>query len=197
MKIGIDIDDTLSFLEKTRIKTAKKYLKDHGLNYKLIRRNTHLFSEMFNWSQEECDKFWFERADKMLLNAPIRKDASKVIKKLKKEGNEIIIITARTQKWHEDPFGMSEEWLRRNQIPYDELLVGFLDKTEICKEKEVDVFIDDMPKTLKKLKVFGIETILMKNSFNKKEENLKLVKNWKEVYKTIKQIEKKNNYVAN
>lgn len=193
MKIGIDIDDTLSFLEKTRVKTAKKYLKRNHLNYKLIRKDTHLFSEMFNWPQEECDKFWFEMADDMLLKAPVRKDASKVIKRLKKEGNEIIIITARTQKWHKNPFQMSEEWLNNNHIPYDELLVGFLDKTEICKEKGIDVFIDDMPNTLKKLKPFGIETMLMKNSYNVDEKDLKLVKNWKEIYNNIKKIELRNN----
>lgn len=188
MIIGIDIDDTLTYLKDVRIKTAEKYIKKNHLNFRLVRTDTYLFSEMFDWSAEECDKFWFAEGDKMLASVPARKNASKVITKLKSEGNKIIIITARTKEVHADPYKLSYDWLVKNRIPFDELLIGHLDKTQVCAEKHIDWFIDDKPSTLEKLNGVGIKTILMKNPHNENIDNLKnytVVENWNEIYDII------------
>ena len=42
------------------------------------------------------------------------------LEKLKNEGNKIIIYSART--WAE--YEMTESWLKRNKIPYDQLVLG-------------------------------------------------------------------------
>ena len=188
MTIGIDIDDTLTFLHDIKIKTAQNYISNHNLNFKLVRSDTHLFSEMFDWPASECDKFWFDEADKMLSEVKPRVFAREFIKKLKNLGHKIIIITARTKELHKDPYQLSCDWLRKNNIYFDELIVGCLDKTQICIDKKIDVFIDDMPSTLVKLQNLGIKTILIENPHNKKQNIYKgtIAKDWQEVETFIK-----------
>lgn len=193
MIIGIDIDDTLTYLHDIKIKIAKQYIKEHNLPYKLVRTDTYLFSEMFDWPIEECDKFWFANADKMLAEVKARQYAAEVISKLKHNGHKILIITARTKEWHADPYKLSYDWLVQNNIPFDELLVEYTDKTQICIDKKVDLFIDDRPKTLVKLNEVGIKTIMIKNPHNEMLQNdgkFTFAENWNDVYYIVKGLEK-------
>ena len=188
MTIGIDIDDTLTFLHDIKIKTAQNYITNHNLNFKLVNSATNQFSEMFDWPAAECDKFWFDEADKMLSKVKPRAFAREIIDNLRKSGHKIIIITARTKEWHKDPYKLSYDWLRKNNVYYDELLVGYSDKSQICIDKKIDIFVDDMPSTLVKLQNVGIETILMETPHNKKQNIYrgKIAKDWREVEAFIK-----------
>lgn len=138
-----------------KIKTAQNYIANHNLNFKLIKSETHLFSEMFDWPASECDKFWFDEADKMLSEVKPRILARETIRKLKDLWHKIIIIIARTKEWHKAPYQLSYDWLKENDIYFDELIVDCLDKTQICIDKKIDIFIDDMPSTLVKLQDLG------------------------------------------
>ena len=63
------------------------------------------------------------------------------------------------------------------------MLVGHLDKTQVCVEEKIDIFIDDMPNTLVKLQNIGIKTIMMKNPHNNSQHiySGKIVNNWQEI----------------
>ena len=187
MIIGIDIDDTLTYLQNIKIEFAEKYIKENNLPYKLINPNPAFLKEMFDWPIEECDKFWFAESLNMLSSAPARENASKVITKLKEFGHEIVIITARSSEWHEDPYGMSASWLTKNNIPFDKIIYGVQDKTQSCIDEKVDIFIDDMPNHLIKLQPLGIKTILMGTPHNENQNiyNGIRVKDWFEIEKYV------------
>lgn len=92
---------------------------------------------------------------------------------------------------HKDPYEISESWLKKNGIVFDKLLVGKEEKAQACLDENIDVFIDDLPKHVSDVNNNGRTTaILMQTIANK---NLKLdclrVKNWKQVYKIIKDME--------
>ena len=72
-----------------------------------------------------------------------REDVVDVIKKLRKDGHKIYIITARDSEFHNDPYELSKTWLDKNNIEYDKLIVNARDKVKICKEQNVNIFIDD------------------------------------------------------
>jgi uncharacterized HAD superfamily protein len=192
MKIGIDIDDTLTSLLDVRIKTAQDYIKRNNLPYHLVRTDTNLFSEMFDWNQEECDKFWFLEENEMLANVLPRENASKCIKQLKDLGYEIYIITGRSLKWHKDPLLESYTWLIKNDIPFDYLYVEQEDKAKKCLELKIDFFVEDMIETLNRISSVGVKTIMMENSHNiNRNDYIGLrAKNWNEVLEIIKNYKK-------
>lgn len=193
MIIGIDIDDTLTSLTKIKHKWCKKYIKQKGWQYKLVNKNARFIKDKFNMSEEHLNELWFDIADKMLNTAKPRKGASKYITKLKNQGHKILIITARHVRWHKDPYNMSVEWLQKNNIPYDELLVGNEKKDTICLEKKIDYLIDDYQENILSLHAVGLKTIMITTPNNKKfivPNTCVKLKNWKSIYNFL---QKQNN----
>ena len=194
MIIGIDIDDTLTYLYDVKIKTAQDYIKKNKMPYKMVKSDANFLSDMFDWPAEECDKFWLKESDKMLSKVKARDYASEVIKRLRQKGHKILIITARNKEWHDDPYELSSTWLKKNDILFDELLVGQMDKTQVCVDEGVDIFIDDMPENLVKPYDLGIETIMVINPHNIGQTiySGKSASSWLEIEKIINQIELEN-----
>lgn len=192
MIIGIDLDDTLTCLLKPKIKTAKKYIKLHNLKAKLVRKDSHLFYQLFNWDIETSNKFWWECADGMLLKVKPCMFVKSILKKLSNQGHKLLIISARGKDAHINPFNLSYNWLKNNNLVYDELFVEQKDKSVMCLQKNVDLFIDDQPDNLKILQTVGIKTVLIKASHNiKTDYNGLKAHNWLQIYKIIQKLNKK------
>lgn len=193
MNIGIDIDDTLTRLIKAKHKHLKKYLKDNNMPYKIVDKKTNDYMKMVNWTNEECQQYFDQDFDFLMIEAKPRLGVRKYITKLQKEGHKIIIITARKVPWNKEPVKMTVDWFNKYKIPYDELLTGYFDKSQIVKEKNIDIFIDDRIDTLRQINNQGIKTALMEASHN---QNIPLdfdcykLNNWKQAYKLIKTLEK-------
>ncbi|MBQ3494911.1 MAG: HAD hydrolase-like protein [Clostridia bacterium] len=192
MNIGIDIDDTLSTLFKLKIKFVKKYCKQKNWKYKFKSSESSFFSQMFEWpSEEDFKMFWNEKMDTMLSIAPLRKGVVNVLNKLKKQGHKLIIITARSEADHKKPYEMSYDWLTKNKIPFDKLFVGHLNKSHICLDEKIDIFIDDYPKNIIEVGEIGVETILIEAPHNKNfDGETQRAKNWKQIYKLIQERNK-------
>jgi len=152
MRIGIDIDGVLTDIEKFQIEYGSKYF--YKKNKKIINYKGNETTDIFNINLKEDDLFWND-AIKHYIKEPARNYASEVIKKLKKEGNEIYIITARTsnltytddidtKKMHK----LVRKWLKKYNIYYDKLIFSKEDKLEICLENNIDIMIEDKPKNI-------------------------------------------------
>lgn len=193
MIIGIDIDDTLTDLTESKILWVKSYLKDKGYSYNLVNSKTYKYKDMFDWPPEICDDFWFSRADELYSNVEPRKGVKEIIEKIKNDGHKIIIVTARSQKYHKDPWAMSYNWLTKNEIPFDELVIDAESKGLVCKQKNIDILIDDVPSNLEDAKNFGIKTILIRASHNMDfaDENQLILENWNQILDFIKSMNKK------
>lgn len=108
------------------------------------------------------------------------------IQLVKREKN-IIIISARWDRENRIISKITKEWLEKYKIKYDKLFIGHLDKREISKENNIDIFIDDSYKTCKLISETGIRTLLMNSRIN---ENLEIGKiervfSWKDIKKKI------------
>lgn len=93
---------------------------------------------MFNVSDELDNQFWNEYLYEYVTKNPSRKYASAVIKKLKDDGNEIYIVTARylTNRNTADGRKMREivtDWLKEQNIYYDEIIFSPKIKRKIVK----------------------------------------------------------------
>ena len=116
------------------------------------------------------------------------------IKKLKEEGNNIYIITARyEQDGIESVEGLTEEWLKKNKIEYDRLLINSSDKLKIAREYNIDVFIDDCFKFCKERNDAGIKSYMFVGTTNNNIETgeVEKVYSWPQVYFKIKEFTQK------
>lgn len=119
------------------------------------------------------------------------KYADKVLQKLKEDGNNIYFITARLTNINNcNTKKITENTLKENNIPYDRLIINASDKLKVCKEEEIELFIEDSYDTCKELTENGIKIILMTTKMNQQIEsgNIPRVHNWDEVYEKVEDI---------
>lgn len=90
----------------------------------------------------------------------------------------------------------TEEWLKKNGIAYDKLILDAQDKAKVCKEYEIDLFIDDSIKHCKKIESVGIKTFLYTSMMNEAVEvkELTRVYSWIQIYHKIQKILNKKLY---
>jgi uncharacterized HAD superfamily protein len=166
MNIGFDIDDTLTDVQKYNISFCKKAFRSTGKEYQVINEKAGFIRDMYNWTNDEFNKFWCKVKQQFTENLPMRKNAKMVLEALKKQGHTIYIITRR---FTNSPYERSKKWLDKHKLPYDKLIVNAGNKLKACKEHHIDLFIDDNIKTCDLLNKNGILNFVMNNPFNKEE----------------------------
>ncbi len=176
MRIGIDIDDTitnsymriLSEFEKYYHINKYMYINAH-INYYDIMKDKKTFPDYYDYCKNNFET--------ILYDVPLKHNVKEVIDKLK-EKHEIIFITARNIDEYSNPYEYTKDYLKRNNIYYDELYTDVLDKGKLCKEKNIDVFIDDAITHCEASQREGINTYLFDNTFNKNETRFKRIYSW-------------------
>ena len=189
MRIGIDIDGVLTDIEQWQLDVGGKFFSKY--NKSVVNRDGYEITEIFDISDELDDEFWNEYLYEYVTKEPSRKYASEVIKKLKDEGNEIYIVTARylTDKNTDDGKRMREivvNWLKEQNIYYDEIIFSPEDKKENCKKYNIDILIEDKVDNINKISSV-IPVICFHAGYNKecKGKNIYRVYNWYDIYNLI------------
>lgn len=193
MRIGIDIDNTLTKVQEDLNKAAYKYAQELGKDVEFyenlpedINNNGNFYKNNFKFSYEELKYFLKEIQEEITNKAKPRAGVVETIKKLKEAGHEIYIITARDSEFHDDPYMQSKEWLDKNNIKYDKLIVNARSKAPVCKSENIDIFIDDQLHNCQKVSKVGITTIRLTDDTNK-YDNIINASNWQEIYSYIQQ----------
>ena len=182
MNIGIDIDDTITKTWETlmpicvenfnitidKLKTLPPY---YGALKELISLEEYLeIMRKYEWLMQEI---------------PLKENVKEILNKLKEEGNKIIFITARGNTYS-DPYKITKEYLDKLSIPYDKIIVNALEKGIVCKEEQIDLFIDDSIRNCKDVSQNGIEVLMMETYFNENEKEFIHMKDWNQIYEYIK-----------
>lgn len=196
MKIAIDIDGTLNDNVPFIVKRVKKYAKKNNIKIK-IDLTKYDFLGKFGWDQQTDDKFWDEEAWVYAKGIKAKKGASKVVQKLKKDGHEIFILTARWMTTENTPNGEKmrnyiKKWLKKHKIVYDGIIYvpTHASKKEHFLKEQFDMLIDDKPSHIEDVSM-SHPVICMEEDYNKYlqfNENVYKCKTWKQVYKVIKQL---------
>lgn len=189
MKIGIDVDNTIT----NTLPILKAYCKVY--NEEVIKRNLKMNekgctpADLYEWTPEEIQIFCNKYIEEIVMQAPVKEYAQKIIKQLKDDGNEIQIITARSKPRFEDPYKTTKEFLDANNIVYDEIIVNCPDKYTYCKENNIDLLIDDEPQNIMCLAeiipVIAFEGIQNEECGGK---NIIKVNTWEQVYKEYQKL---------
>lgn len=194
MRIGIDIDGVLTDIERFVADYMTKYCIENNIEYK-IGESSYNVHETFNISKEQGNNFWDTYIEDYAKNEKVRTFAPEVIEKLKQEGNEIYIITARwgTSKDDEKGNKMREtviKWLCEYKIPYDKLVFVKASnerKSDEIIENKIDLMIEDNPNNINELSKI-IPVICYDAEYNRDCKGEKIIRcySWYDIYKTIR-----------
>ncbi len=188
MKIGIDLDGVVFNTEMLWFTYAELYDCIELNQNSVVNKDEARIQEKYNWSEDEINVFFNRYAD--IKEFDIMPGAKEVINLLKKDGHELVIISARgaisNQKNGEN---IAFEKLEKEGIKFDKYYWKQTDKLGTCKSEKIDVMIDDNYNICKTLINENIHTIYF-HSLNRKHiednSNVKEVSNWGEVYRFIK-----------
>lgn len=179
MKIGIDIDDTITDTYLIALKYIAEY---YNKDYKELEAKGYTYDEFFADSEfVGFREFIAENFHKLIPTLKTKDGVSEVIKKLKEEGHEIIIVTARDSAKE----NQNIEFLNTHNIPFDKFYEGIWEKGELAKKENIDIFIDDSYSHYKQCEKENIRAILFDAPYNRKYEECERVTSWKEIYDIV------------
>ena len=142
MKIGIDLDGVVFNTEMLWSAYAELYDCIELNQNSIINKNATIIQEKYDWTEDETNIFFDRYAD--IKDFDIMPGAKEVINLLKKDGHELVVITARgtvqNQKQGED---IAFHRLEREGIKFDKYYWKQKNKLETCQKEKIDIMIDD------------------------------------------------------
>lgn len=193
MRIGIDIDGVLTDVEQFIIDYVTKFCYENNLTYR-VKPNEYDEAKALGISEENCEKFWNKYIKCYATKYKAREFAAEVINKLKEDGHEIYIVTARNE-WGltgEDYGKMKEfvrEWLKKNNIYYDKIVHTEETKLPYCVGNYIDIMIEDKPENVKEIST-KMPVLCYNCNYNAdiKGKNITRVYSWYDIYNKINQM---------
>jgi uncharacterized HAD superfamily protein len=182
MRIGLDIDDTITESSELQIEYAKKHF--HVDDVDIVRKmlSGEVKGELFN--------FYNINLGNMVANYHLKANAKEVIARLRNSGHKVIIITARGYTEFSDNIAkITEDYFNKHGIKLDKIVFNKLSKKEACLENKIDIMIDDSIGVLDSVKTAGIKTLLFNSVSNKGiKTNIDRVDNWLELENYINNL---------
>lgn len=184
MNIGIDIDDTIVNTYETLLKLiSMKYGYDYNKFINKKMNYTEIYNSLNNFNKVNKDLFSI-----MVKSVKLKDNVIEVLNKLKKDGHKIIFITARNYGDYDDPYGVTLEYLNKNNIPYDKIIVNMEKKDKVCIDEKIDLFIDDNTKHCRDVSNVGIKTLQFDALFNENINEFPKVYSWNQVYDIVNRL---------
>ena len=153
-------------------------------------------SDIFGVNKNFDDEFWKEYFEDYSINVEPRKFVSEIVRKLKQDGNEIYIITARGSFLsHSADIEKNQSivinWLNKHNIYYDKIIFSPEDKLDICLENKIDLMIEDKPANINKVST-KIPVICFHANYNEEccGNNIIRCYSWYDIYYKIKNMSK-------
>ena len=191
MRIGVDIDGVLTNRYQFQMDYGAKYCCDNNIKYSIDPKEYNT-SGIFNLDERQYIDFWDSYLEFYAINEKPLANSSDVLKKLRSDNHEIIVITARWTTERKDEKGekmrtIVKDWLAGNDIIYDELIFSSEDKLNWCLDKKIDLMIEDEPKCISNVSSL-IPVICFDTQYNKQcmGENIIRCYSWYDIYNKIK-----------
>ena len=194
MKMGIDLDGVVFDSEKEfRVYSELYDMLDLKQNSKINNKELK-FQSRFKWTKEDIDGFLNKYHKQIIVESNFMPGVKRILKLLKEDGHTLILITARGGM-NRDMIKVTEERLQQNEMNiFDKYYWATENKDEVCVKENVDIMIDDFCDKCKSIANSKIKTIYLKDapSYDLEEnEYIKVLYNWGEIYRYIKEIENK------
>ena len=129
MRIGIDIDDTICRTTEKVNELMEVFAKEENIEPLMI----------MNY-EDIKDKFFNKYLDDIYSDVVVKRNAKEVMKRLRSKGNQLFIITARSNDKSEeisDVEKLTADWLNANGIEVDGIFINAYgdENARICKDE--------------------------------------------------------------
>ena len=167
MKIAIDIDDTLSIVD--RAGRAGAYIARKELPFKLVNPHANKFVETFDWTPPDVEEFVRNGGISAFTEAEARRGAREMRTGLRAAGHKVIILTSCSKALFVNPEKVSRDWLEKRRIPYDEIVTGipFSEKGRYCVEHDIPILVDDEMEACLAAQALGVNAVLAVRECNR------------------------------
>ena len=172
MKIGIDIDETIVNTHEIALEYGKKYAPE--LNPKTYE-DVNKFS-----AREFLEKYIYE----IQANVSLKRGVREALDSFKKNGYELIFITARGNSLVYDYEDATKKVFDKYDLPFDKIIYKCYPKGKAAKEENLNYFIDDKEAVLDDVTKYGIKAIRIVNDLTEESKYPKF-DDWNEVFKYI------------
>ncbi len=172
MRIGVDLDNTIFCTDEQ----YKKYQKEY------ILKNNITEEELWSNKDNRLD-FIRNNFGKIFSDVKLKSNCLDVLNELKEKGNEIFIITARSNEYCDYMYKFTKNSLDKNNVPCDKLILTEKHKLSACLENKIDIMIDDSEYIIDELK--DQVRYLLFDDKNKYPNYKYKVTNWNEIKKII------------
>lgn len=183
MKIGIDIDDTIADTWKCLI---PHYSKVFNVSVDKLKKSLPYYPSVEDKvTLEEYFQKVIPIYDEYIMTVKLKDNVKEVIDKLYELGHTVIFITDRGKE-QTNAYENTKKYLDNHQIRYDKIILGASDKSTVCNEEKIDLFIDNSIKHCDFVSKTKTEILMFETEYNKDISKFKHVKNWNEIYEYIK-----------
>ena len=194
MRTGIDLDGVVFDSEKEfRVYSELYDMIDLQQNSKVDNQELK-FQDRFRWTQVQIEGFLKKYHKQIIVESNFMPGVKRILKLLKQNGHSLILITARGGL-NKDMIKITEERLKENGMDiFDKYYWATENKDEVCQRENIDIMIDDFCKNCENIANSKIKTIYLKDapSYDLEENKyIKVLYNWGEIYRYIKEIENK------
>ncbi len=190
MKIGIDLDGVVFDTEALWGVYAELYDCIELNRNSVIDNGEPRVQERYDWTEEEKNTYLDKYVN--LKDFNLVPGAKEVIELLRKDGHELIVITARGALENQtNGVNIAEEKIKKEGLVFDKYYWKRRDKLDVCKEEKIDVMIEDNIHNCIAINGENIKTIYF-NSLGRRHvinnDKITEVANWGEVYRAIKEF---------
>ncbi len=188
--IGIDIDGVLTDEGERENSIWLQKMNELFDREIILKEYTYDLRKAFGLTEQELNHFLEIKLPEVYANVGPALGAKETLDELHQAGHNLILITARNEIFRD----LTENWLEKHQIPYNELHHDD-DKAPLAVKKELALFIDDRKENAVQIAAENIPVILVNKYHNlnfKKSSNILKADNWSEIRKKIKLLLSKN-----
>ncbi len=174
MRIGVDIDGVLNDIGEWHYSCGYKFCIENDIN-RGFDPAKYMIEEQFFLTDKENNQFWKEYIFDLMVSIPTRPYASQVIHELRELGHEIVILTARDNRYLTNQYANTmdfyvEQWLTKNGIEYDQILSGSGNKKDKCLRNNIDIMIEDKKSNVEQISKY-IPVLCFDAPYNQEIEN--------------------------
>ena len=179
MIIGLDLDNTICSTDKKIKKYSNIYCQEKQINEEVL------------WTNDEYKQDFLRLyLEKIYKEAQLKQNCKKVLQELKKKNYKLLIITARRNKYLSvDMKTFIYNYFKKRNIIIDGIILDAKDKVDACKEKKVDIMLEDSIYNYNLLKESNVNVVLFDEKNN--SEIKQKITNWNQFLEYISKYVKR------